>query len=364
MSGNSNISWTDATWNPVTGCSQVSPGCAHCYAKTLTERFNGPGSFDTVVLHPKRLRLPMSWKKPRRVFVNSMSDLFHQDVPFEFIDRVFAIMALTPQHTYQVLTKRPERMQEYMGSDAEERADAVGEAIYAMSGKYASGDPADDDMVDLQWPIPNVILGVSAENQHWLDQRVPILLDTPAAVRFVSVEPMLGPVGARGYLPSLIPTLRGADRDAAGLDWVIVGAESGPGRRLFDLQWARDLKAQCDAAGVAYFFKQAGGAKPGMASGDPELDAAKAWPRMSEENMSEHVPPPPAQFVLSLGEMAATVRLLGELEEQNAALVRVVEKLLAFGFGAKGHDPYCKVEPCTCGADEARELLARIRGEA
>ena len=267
VSGNSNISWTDATWNPTTGCTQVSPGCANCYAKTLTERFHGPGSFDTVVLHPERLRLPMSWKKPRRVFVNSMSDLFHEKVSPAFVDEVFRVMWQTPQHTYQILTKRPERMHEYLMTFPSLNPD--------------DSRPDDQAFIEAVWgglPLPNVWLGVSAENQHWLDERVPILLDTPAALRFVSVEPMLGPVDARGYLPSPIPTLRGVDRDSAGLDWVIVGGESGSKRRPFDLQWARDLKAQCDAAGVALFFKQAGGARPGMASGDPELDAAKAWP--------------------------------------------------------------------------------------
>src|SRR5688572_30394535 len=216
MSGTSNIEWTDTTWNPTTGCSKVSPGCAHCYAETLTQRYAGakgwPAEFkpwtpanaaENVVLHPSRLEDPFKWRTPRRVFVNSMSDLFHEEIPDEFIDRVFAVMALTPQHQYQVLTKRPERMRTYMtkerpvrfedgtlipkhytsadhvlweGQDGVKIPLGVDPRLYELSG----------DTMD--WPLPNVWLGVTVENQRWADERIPILLDTPAAVHFLSCE--------------------------------------------------------------------------------------------------------------------------------------------------------------------------------
>ena len=271
------IEWTDATWNPVTGCTKVSPGCAHCYAETFAERFRGlPGhpfeqGFD-LKLWPERLAKPFTWKKPRKVFVNSMSDLFHEAVPFEFIDRVFAVMALTPQHTYQVLTKRPERMREYLTTivvrdgfsyGAQERIAAQIQAIL------------DENPVELiafwGWPLPNVWLGTSTENQYWADIRIPELLATPAAVRFLSCEPLLGPLDLR-HVGKTDPTDTGFDAlycDAdwegtlgdATIDWVIVGGESGPKARPFDLAWIRSIVAQCKAAGTACFVKQLG-AKP------------------------------------------------------------------------------------------------------
>lgn len=276
----SKIEWTDATWNPVTGCSKVSPGCAHCYAEATTQRYAGrpgwPAEFlpwtpdnaaANVVLHPDRLDAPLRWKKPRRVFVNSMSDLFHELVPNEFIGRVFEVMMLTPQHAYQILTKRPERMREFMGSDLlKVRLKVKGFAMGLL----------ERDARYLAWPLPNVWLGTSVENQHWADERIPLLIETPAAVRFLSCEPLLGPVDLSAWLGCRDP----ACDCAPWLDWVIVGGESGPKHRPFDPQWARDLVAQCEAAGVAAFVKQMGGARPGTALEDlpPEL-RVRDYPR-------------------------------------------------------------------------------------
>ena len=311
------IEWADATWNPVSGCSQVSPGCAHCYAKAITERFGRV--FEDVKLHEDRLRKPLSWKTPRRVFVNSMSDLFHESIPDEFIDKVFAVMALTPQHSYQVLTKRPERMREYVRTAFVDGARRIARSVPALAGTRPLDD-ADERILEALFgakpnttpqPLPNVWLGVSVENQHWADVRIPILLDTPAAVRFISAEPLLGPVDIRPYLERngegddrtgsgdpfkesrgreisgdrgrLRDHLSGGFEDSARrplglISWVIIGGESGAKRRAFDLAWARGLKNQCDIRQIPVFFKQAGAFLPGVPSGDPELDAAKAWP--------------------------------------------------------------------------------------
>ena len=213
------IEWTDLTWNPVTGCTKVSPGCAHCYAERVTLRFKRgprylPGESE-IVLHPDRLAKPLGWRAPRRVFVCSMSDLFHEDVPDEFIRRVLFTCRSTAQHTYQVLTKRHERL-----------------------AALADG---------LDWP-PNVWVGVSVENQRWADARIPALLTVPVSVRFISAEPLLKPVVLAPYL----------DR----LQWVIVGGESGPKARPMDAAWARSIRDECAQAGVAFFFKQWGGLTP------------------------------------------------------------------------------------------------------
>jgi protein gp37 len=212
------IEWTDATWNPVTGCTKVSPGCAHCYAETFAERFRGvPGhpyefGFD-LRLRPERLTIPLLWRTPRRIFVNSMSDLFHEAVPLDFIEDVFAVMEAASWHQFQVLTKRHERLAELAPR--------------------------------LPWP-PNVWVGVSIENDRWV-RRADALRTVPAAVRFISAEPLLGP------LPSL---------DLAGIDWLIAGGESGPRHRPPKAEWFRDLRDRCRAEGVAFFFKQWGGRHP------------------------------------------------------------------------------------------------------
>jgi protein gp37 len=284
MSATTSIEWTDRTWNPVTGCDKVSPGCAHCYAEGVANRFwasqypkvrivtgshhedERPRKFTDVLTHEDRLLEPLSWRKPARVFVNSMSDLFHEDVPEAFIDKVFAVMALAPQHTFQILTKRPERMRDYIESrvgPGVSRA-TLGQSLVSLPldlPKRAGGY-----QIPYDWPLPNVWLGVSVENQHFADERIPLLLQTPAAVRFISAEPLLGPVGMYAFLAGaerdecLRILGHGAAAPAPGLDWVIVGGESGPGARAFDLAWARSIVAQCKAAGVPVFVKQLGAA--------------------------------------------------------------------------------------------------------
>ncbi len=229
----SSIEWTEATWNPVTGCTQISPGCAHCYAKTFAERFRGvPGhpyerGFD-LQLRPERLEQPLRWKKPRTIFVNSMSDLFHPNVPDEYIAKVFDTLRAARQHRFQVLTKRSERL--------------------------AALAPV------LPWP-ENVWMGVSVESQRFI-HRVDDLRRVPARVRFLSCEPLLG----------------GLQLDLSDIDWVIVGGESGPGARVMDPAWARVVRDQCSAAEVPFFFKQWGahdsqGRRVGKKRAGRELDA-------------------------------------------------------------------------------------------
>lgn len=217
MASVSKIEWTEATWNPVTGCSKCSPGCAHCYAERLSARLKAMGNPSyangfKVTLHPHLLSLPSSWRTPRRIFVNSMSDLFHEEVPVHFIRSVFREMADTPRHTYQVLTKRARRLVE----------------IAPL----------------LPWPR-NVWMGVSVEDGGTVE-RLDYLRKVPAAVRFVSCEPLIGPLGTLNL-----------DR----IDWVIVGGESGPGARPMRPEWAREIRMACERRQVPFFFKQWGGPK-------------------------------------------------------------------------------------------------------
>jgi protein gp37 len=214
------IEWTEATWNPVTGCSKISPGCAHCYAETLSRRFGWSrrpwtpaNAVANVVLHPERLDQPRHWRRPRTIFVNSMSDMFHELVPLAFIERVFAVMADCDRHTFQVLTKRAPRLAELAP--------------------------------DLPWP-GNVWVGVSIENNRWA-RRADHLRQIPAAVRFVSAEPLLGPLNRL---------------DLDGIDWVIAGGESGHRHRPVRDEWVRDLRDRCLAADIAFFLKQWGGRTP------------------------------------------------------------------------------------------------------
>lgn len=273
MGDKTKIEWADATWNPVTGCTKVSPGCDHCYIDRTPpfriegRRFDQPGTGGTtgVRLHPERLDQPLRWKKPRRVFVNSLSDLFHDDVPDEYIARIFAVMALAPQHRFMVLTKRHGRMRSLLNS-AHFRA--LAEA--AVRGFVATGLP--ERAWFAEWPLPNVWLGVTVEDQKRADLRIPALLDTPAAVRFLSCEPLLGPVslsfvhyfdtGCRGcsglVSPAHEPTCGTEPGPHWGIDWVIVGGESGPNARPMHPEWARTLRDQCIEAGVPFFFKQWG----------------------------------------------------------------------------------------------------------
>jgi len=236
VSNHSSIEWTDATWNPVTGCTKISPGCKNCYAERLAARLHAMrnpryANGFAVTLHPDQLTLPLRWRHPRRVFVNSMSDLFHDAVPDEYIGQVFDVMAQAHWHSFQVLTKRSERL--------------------AALAPY------------LPWPA-NVWQGVSVENERY--PRIADLVQVPVAVRFVSVEPLLGPIP---HLP------------LDGIHWVIVGGESGPGHRAVQADWVRDIRDQCAAAGVAFFFTQWGGIRP--KSGGRLLDGVEwsAYPTRS-----------------------------------------------------------------------------------
>jgi len=255
MAAASRIEWTEATWNPVTGCDRVSAGCDNCYALALAKRLKAMGNprYQTdgrpetsgpgfgVAMHHDALGLPLSWRKPRVVFVNSMSDLFHPKVSEEFITEVFGVMALCPQHTFQVLTKRPRRMV------------AVMERLHPE-------------------PLPNVWLGTSVESEDRMS-RVDLLRRVPAAVRFLSLEPLLGP------LPSL---------DLTGIGWVITGGESGPRARPIDPEWVRDIRDRCVEAGVPFFHKQWGGRTP--KAGGRDLDG-EVWDEMPGHSAPSELAP-------------------------------------------------------------------------
>ena len=207
------IEWTDKTWNPTTGCTKISPGCKFCYAETITKRFhtNFPNGFD-FTLHPERLGEPLKWRKPSRIFVNSMSDLFHEQMPVDFLVQVFEVMKKADRHIFQILTKRHERLVELAPL--------------------------------LPWP-DNVWMGVSVENQKYV-HRVDYLRQIPAKVRFLSCEPLLGPL----------------ELDLTDIHWVITGGESGPKHRPVKEEWVRSIRDQCQKAGVSYFHKQWGGTRP------------------------------------------------------------------------------------------------------
>lgn len=234
MADGSAIEWTDATWNPVTGCTKITAGCDNCYAERFAERWRGvPGhpfehGFD-LMLRPDRLDQPLRWKRSRMIFVNSMSDLFHKEVPFPFVDSIFDTMEEADWHVFQVLTKRSSRMRDY------------------LQRRYADRQPPD-----------HIWLGVSVEDAKGA-ARINHLREAPAGVRFLSVEPLIGPVG---------PV------DLSGVHWVIAGGESGPGARILNIEWARDIRDQCARQGVAFFFKQWGGIRP--KSGGRELDG-REW---------------------------------------------------------------------------------------
>lgn len=259
--GKTSIEWTDASWNPIVGCTEISPGCANCYAARLAAtRLKNHSDYKALaVIHEgryvskdrpnvncshwegevrflcERLEEPLHWKKPRKIFVCDMGDLFHESVDAVDIARIFLVMQKACWHTFQVLTKRADRMHHF---------------FTRLSTGGAIGVPIGPKL-ELNWPLPNVWVGVSVENQHFADDRIPILLDTPAAVRFISAEPLLGAVELKAsWLPA-----RGA---ASGIDWVICGGESGPNARPMHPDWARSLRDQCVVAGVPFFFKQWG----------------------------------------------------------------------------------------------------------
>jgi len=296
--GLTSIEWTDRTWNPTRGCSRVSEGCRNCYAERIAARFSdedledpincdpplceldpplsdkrtgvfygfairtpsGPRWTGKVELIESKLSEPLHWKKPQRVFVNSMSDLFHEALPDDAIDRVFAIMALCPHITFQVLTKRPERMLKWFTPDW----DAPRETWERVRVRTALVKTKMSEEWD--WPLSNVWLGVSVEDQATADVRIPLLLQTPAAIRFVSYEPALGTVDFAEFFKrsprcpteACIALDECACLTRTGLDWIIAGGESGPGARPPHLDWFRQVRDQCIAADVAFFFKQWG----------------------------------------------------------------------------------------------------------
>lgn len=327
MSDTTAIEWTDATWNPIGGCTRVDEGCRNCYAEIMAARFSGPGQWGEglarmvkgadgrtdhrwtgkMVLHEAALDRPLRWRRPRRIFVNSTSDLFHESVPGNWIDQVFAVMALCPQHTFQVLTKRPERAAKYLASlGPEGRLDIMSRAegrLVRAAETATRNTPRVEFQFNRRWPLTNVWIGTSISDQASADARIPHLLACPAAVRFLSAEPLLGPVDlARvgnldavwSSFPDLVGRLAhhmrpyrisGVQIEALGsphqaityyqtpehmggfevgsrhyprLDWVIVGGESGPGARPVHPDWVRSLRNQCVRAGVPFFFKQWG----------------------------------------------------------------------------------------------------------
>jgi protein gp37 len=328
MSTSSSIEWTDATWNPVVGCTPVSPGCLNCYAARMARRLEAMGRPEyaprevarraddhadcvecgrtgaveingadrtctaartvriaevrggravftgDVRTVPERLTDPLGWRKPRMVFVDSMSDLFHEAVPFEFVDRVFAVMALCPQHTFQVLTKRPERMAEYLRTFFDS-AGTLNEARHAELnnlGNSLTEPPDHDSIASTPWPLPNVWLGTSIESDEY-HARAWKLLECPAAVRFLSLEPLIAPVDLDKWELLHKAWIEKRPTMVRYIDWVIVGGESGPGARQCDVAWIRSVVGQCKAAAVPVFVKQLG-ARPVVATDlDPEHNA-------------------------------------------------------------------------------------------
>jgi protein gp37 len=263
MAEHTAIGWTDATWNPTTGCSVVSPGCEHCYARDLSLRrgwtvkpWTAQNAAENVVCHEDRLTKPLSWRAPRRVFVNSMSDLFHEQIPDAFIDKVFAVMALAQRHTFQVLTKRAQRQAAYRITP--ERWDAARQWLRSQLPKKSLGawEYVGVVMANQTWPLANVWLGVSAEDQRRWDERVEILGRTRAAVRFVSAEPLLGPIDVgNAFDPA-------DDSPYRPIDWVIIGGESGPHHRPMAVAWAEAIVAQVGTSAAVY-VKQDSGPRPG-----------------------------------------------------------------------------------------------------
>ncbi len=302
--GETKIEWTDVTWNPVTGCTKVSAGCKHCYAKVLHDMRHAalkrgkkmPAQyavpFETVLLHPGRLDMPLRWRRPRRIFVNSVSDLFHEDVPFDFIDDVFETMLachlIGRGHTFQILTKRPERMKAYF--DARNPSELM--------------------------PPPNVWLGVSVEDQASADLRIPLLLGCPGVVRWLSVEPLLG---------ALVTEV---EVSHCAVDWVVVGGESGKGSRPMNPEWVRLIRDQCAMSGVPFFFKQGGDWAPRYELADisefsnlAELEMSnKFWARKIK-NTEQFTFPVNRERMYRVGKKAAGRLLGGRLWDEYPEVV-------------------------------------------
>jgi len=338
------IQWCDKVWNPVRGCRRVSPGCEHCYAERQAHRFSGAGQpYEGLTKLTKRgpvwtgearfvpemLAAPLSWKKPARIFVNSMSDLFHEDVTNEQIAAVFGVMWACPQHTFQVLTKRPERAVRWFESmrwahgnspltgPSRMRVDPL-TSCQILAGRLVKLGAYNLGERPQIWPLPNVWLGVSVEDQQRADERIPPLLRCPAAVRFVSAEPLLGPVDlscvalpeswrVEDDIADCIDALR---YDPAHIDWVIAGGESGPGARPCCLSWLRNIVHDCDEASVPCFVKQLG-AKPYEARDDAPDDEGR-WEPEAWLNLDDKKGGDPAEWV-AFGESYLNVRQFPEV---------------------------------------------------
>lgn len=307
MANKTGIEWSDYTWNPIRGCSRVTDGCRNCYAEDQAARIqaqdrargvpDGEGAYDGLVAKggqwngqikvvPELLDQPIRWTKPRKIFVNSMSDLFHENVTEDVIQRIFAVMAASPQHQFQVLTKRAERMRDIL-QNKDARWIAEGQIALTQEGVLKPG------AFHVVWPLPNVWLGVSVEDQATANERIPHLLETPAAVRWLSMEPLLGPVtlgpvcdfSACGDFGD--SRCDNAECSARTIDWVVVGGESGPDARPMHPQWASELRDECLKAGVPFLFKQWGEWAPrsqcihtltnGQSAGDMDPQC-KRWP--------------------------------------------------------------------------------------
>lgn len=391
MTDRSSIEWTDATWNPIRGCARVSAGCMNCYAERVAARFSGPGQpyegltarttqgpkwTGKVHTVPELLDQPLRWVKPRRIFVNSMSDLFHEDVPDEFIDKVFAVMGTAPWHTFQVLTKRPKRMLDWFNEKwqpapewsqrerhelLQTRAKELGinrtlpefqidkkgedrfDQVYAAWEKMTLNDLLDANrfwtadgqshLMANPWPLPNVWLGVSVEDQAAADERIPLLLQTPAAVRWISAEPLLGPVSIFHPTTGDLEYSSGNDYAPGSIDWVVAGGESGPGARPVHPDWIRSLRDQCASAhdGVPFFFKQWGEWRPMGNMYADDVDATADWEReggRSVELLSRNgtrwgreraQPPLDTEYLLRLGKRQSGRRLDGRTHDEYPA---------------------------------------------
>lgn len=351
---NSKIEWTEATWNPLAGCAVLTPGCTNCYAMKMAARLEAMGQeLYAGLTKPSKagpvwtgvmrqasesvLLAPLRRKKPTTYFVNSMSDLFHEGVPDEAIDKVFAVMALCPQHTFQVLTKRAERMRSYLS-----REDLPNRLAWEVTAQLMNAWHPDWKSEEINgahrsraiaafshWPLENVWLGVSTERQKEADERIPLLLQTPATVRFISAEPLLGPLDVRPYLTGredngIAQTVGACTGWTPPLDWVITGGESGHDARPSHPDWFRQIRDACAAAGVAYFHKQNGEWAPGeCADGPPtRTEDGATWfndkwlferltPRVSQETHHDDAPD-----VYRLGKKAAGRLLDGKTWDQ------------------------------------------------
>ena len=282
MADNTKIEWCDASLNLASGCTPYSEGCKNCYGRSKINRFKGrkgwPSSPDKVTLFPERMVQPFKWRKPRRIFINSMSDTFHPEIPFEYIAAIFGMMAANPRHLFMVLTKRDKRMLEWFewlsGCRTKTSRGWVFQvdACWEEAEKYV-GAFRRPDRFDFEWPLKNVMLGVSVEDQLAANTRIPILLQTPASKRFLSAEPLLGPIDFESILGGATESRR-LINGWHGISQMIAGSETGPGARPMHINWARNIRDQCQESGVSFFFKK-------DSKGRRELDG-KIWEEFPE----------------------------------------------------------------------------------